>query len=113
MNRNRLIFFAVFAIFHIGAFLFTVSLPAPNDLLKNTGFMFQMLGWIPYFKWITLFGLLLLITDVIWTFTVTRSTSKEKAALTQELNMLKAKLFDLQEASKKQAATAAQKEAGK
>lgn len=101
MNRSRLIFFIVFAIFHVCAFLFTATLPSPNDLLKDTGFMFKMLGWIPYFKWLTLFGLLLLVADFVWSYLLQRNALKEKAALTHELNTLKAKLFDLQEAAKK------------
>jgi hypothetical protein len=38
-----------------------------------------------------------LITDVIWSFKVNRDVQKQKDALTHELNMLKARLYDLQE----------------
>jgi len=97
MNRNRLIFYIVFGVFHLGAFVFTVMLN--ND----TGLLFKMVSYVPMFKWVTLFGLLLLITDVVWSFILHRTATNEKAALTHELNTLKAKLFDLQEAAKKQA----------
>lgn len=97
MNRNRLIFYSVFGVFHLGAFIFTVMLN--ND----TGLLFKMVSWVPTFKWVTLFGLLLLVTDVIWSFWIGRTAAQEKATLTTELNTLKAKLFDLQEAAKKQA----------
>ena len=54
------------------------------------------------FKWITFLGLLILITDVVWAWKANKDAVKEKAALTLELNTLKAKLFDLQEAAKTQ-----------
>lgn len=96
MNRNRLIFFIVFGAFHLGAFVFTVWLE------KDTGLLFKMVSYVPTFKWITLFGLLLLITDVLWSFMLDRTGTRDKAALNKELNSLKAKLFDYQEAAKKQ-----------
>ncbi len=96
MNRNRLIFFSVFGLFHLSAFVFTVMLD------NNTGLLFKMVSYVPSFKWLTLLGLLLLVADVVWAFMVYRISLKEKAALTLELNTLKAKLFDLQEAAKKQ-----------
>ncbi len=52
------------------------------------------------FKWITFLGLIILITDVIWAWKANKDAAKEKAALTLELNTLKAKLFDLQEVAK-------------
>lgn len=103
MNRNRLILYIIFGVFHLGAFVFTVMLD--ND----TGLLFKMVSYVPTFKWLTLFGLLLLIADVTWAFLAQRTETKEKAALTQELNTLKAKLFDHQEATKKQATTTTQK----
>jgi hypothetical protein len=42
-----------------------------------------------------------LIVDFAWAWKVSKEADKEKAVLEHELNMLKAKLFDLQEASKK------------
>ena len=104
MNRNRIIFYIVFGIFHLSAFVFTVMLN--ND----TGLLFKMVNYVPMFKWVTLGGLLMLIVDAIWPYITKRNLLKEKAALTQELNTLKAKLFDLQEAAKKQAAAAKEAE---
>ncbi len=52
------------------------------------------------FKWITFLGLVILITDVVWALKANKDAAKEKAAITLELNTLKAKLFDLQEAGK-------------
>ena len=99
MKKNRWIFFGVFAIFHLSAFIFTIMLQG------NTSLLLTMAGWIPSFKWITLFGLILLIIDVIWAISIHKENQKEKAALNHELNTLKAKLFDLQEAARNTAAT--------
>lgn len=96
MKKNRLVFYGIFALFHLVAFIFTVVLD------NNTNLLFRMVGWVPSFKWITLFGLLLLVVDVTWAMLVHREAAKEKAALLHELNTLKAKLFDMQEVSKKQ-----------
>jgi membrane protein implicated in regulation of membrane protease activity len=94
MKKSRLIFYLVFALFHLGAFIFTVVLDG------NTGLLFQMVGWVPYFKWITFLGLALLVTDVVWSWITNKETQSEKSALAHELNTLKAKLFDLQEEAK-------------
>lgn len=94
MNKNRLLFYLVFALFHIGAFIFTIILDGNTDLL------FQMINWVPWFKWITFLGLVLLCADVVWSWIINKNAEREKAALSQELNTLKAKLFDLQESGK-------------
>jgi hypothetical protein len=94
MKKNRWIFYSIFALYHFGAFIFTVVLD--ND----TGLLFNMVKFVPWFKWITLVGCTLLIVDVIWDRFAIRETQKENAALNQELNTLKAKLFDLQEAAR-------------
>lgn len=94
MSKNRLIFFCVFAAFHLGAFIFTVVLE------NNSSMLFSMVKFIPWFKYGTLLGLILLIIDVVWSWIINRDSQKEKAVLTHELNMLKAKLFDLQESAK-------------
>jgi hypothetical protein len=94
MKKNRWIFYSIFALFHIGAFIFTIILE------NNSNLLFKMVGWVPSFKWITLLGLILLIVDVIWAMTAYKEAQKEKTALDHELQTLKAKLFDLQEAGK-------------
>lgn len=94
MNKNRLIFYAIFAAFHLGAFIFTVNLD------NNSTMLFSMVKYIPWFKYITLLGLILVIVDVIWSWKINRDSNKEKAALSHELNTLKAKLFDMQEVAR-------------
>jgi hypothetical protein len=70
------------------------------DANKNDfGFLSQLLKLVSWMKWGAIFGLILLITDVVWDRMTAKENEKEKAALTHELNTLKAKLFDMQEAS--------------
>jgi hypothetical protein len=95
MKKNRWIFFSIFALFHVAAFIFTVVLD------NNTNLLFKMIGWVPSFKWITLLGVVLLGIDVMWALAIHKEWQKEKAALNHELNTLKAKLFDLQESAAK------------
>lgn len=94
MTKNRLIFYAIFAAFNLAAFIFTLILE------NNTSMLFSMVQYVPWFKYGTLLGLILVIIDVIWSWIINRESQKEKAALTHELNTLKAKLFDLQEEAK-------------
>jgi hypothetical protein len=88
MTKIRLIFYSVFGAFHLVSFIFTLFLHK---------FILDLVNYLSLFKYIALFGLLLLITDVIWSFKVNRDVQKQKDALTHELNMLKARLYDLQE----------------
>lgn len=95
MKKNRGIFYIIFALFHIGAFIFTVKLG--ND----RAFLLSVYDWVSYFKWATLLGLVLVAVDFIWTWVSVRDHEREKAALAHEVNSLKAKLFDMQEAQAK------------
>jgi len=100
MGKNRVIFYVIFAAFHVVAFIFTL-------LIQDPSFVMQMFAHIIWFKYITFFGIILIATDFAWSWIVSRDSQKEKAALTHELNTLKAKLFDLQEIAKAEAAKSA------
>jgi uncharacterized membrane protein (DUF485 family) len=91
MKKNRVIFYIIFALFHLGAFIFTVALS------RDSGFLMSMFSWVPYFKWVTLLGVLLVVIDFVWTSIEVKNRRREKEALSHEVNTLKAKLFDMQE----------------
>ncbi len=97
MKKSRLIFYLLFALFHLGAFIFTVVLG--ND----TGFLMSMFKWVPYFKWVTLLGVVFVLVDFIWSWIANKDRDREKEALAHEVNTLKAKLFDMQEEVTKKA----------
>lgn len=98
MSSNRVIFYLVFLAFHVAAFIFTLY-------IQDFNFLTKIFDHIRMFKFITFFGLILMVTDIIWTWLGSRDTRKENAALKHELNTLKAKLFDLQEVTRQQDAT--------
>ena len=90
MSKNRRIFYIVFAIFQIGAFIFTLY-------IEDFSFLTKIYKYIGLFKYVTFFGIMMVVTDFVWSIIVSRDNQKEQGALTHELNTLKAKLFDLQE----------------
>jgi hypothetical protein len=93
MSNKRLIFYAVFALFHIISVIVTLTMPSTDDYTQ----LFSYLKWIPMFKVATMFGLILIVVDIVWSYIVNRDAQREKDALSNELTHLKAKLFDLQE----------------
>jgi hypothetical protein len=97
MKKNRIIFYIIFAVFHIGAFIFTVALGS------NSSFLMSMFSWVPYFKWVTLLGVGFVAIDFIWSWISVKNHQQEKAVLSLEVNTLKAKLFDMQEEITKRA----------
>jgi ABC-type transport system involved in cytochrome bd biosynthesis fused ATPase/permease subunit len=73
-------------------------------MIQDPSFVMQMFQHLIWFKYITFLGVILIATDFVWSWIVNRDSQKEKAALTHELNTLKAKLFDLQGGAKAEAA---------
>lgn len=98
MNRNRLIFYVVFGLFHTGLLIFSFYVDARKE---DFAFLTQLLSWISITKYLAMFGLLLLIIDVAWSFWLNKKNEHEKNTLNNELTALKAKLFDLQEEIKR------------
>ena len=97
MKRNRLIFYSVFGILHLFIFLFSIYMDSQRD---NFQFLIQMQGRIWMLKYCSFFLLILFATNIILHFRDNRRNTKEKAQLNQELDTLKARLFDLQEGKK-------------
>ena len=93
MNKNRKIFYLVFALYQIIAFVFTLY-------IEDFSFLTRIYKYIGWFKFITFLGIILIVADVVWSLIVRKKKKKENGALTHELNTLKAKLFDLQEIAK-------------
>ncbi len=93
MNQKRLLFYLAFAIYQLIAFIFTVMVDGHLDLLG-------LLRFIPWFKFISFLGVLLLLADVIWYWLDRKANSKRQDNLEKENIELKAKVYDSQEAVK-------------
>ncbi len=97
MKRNRLIFYSIFGALHFFIFFFSLYTDSQKD---NLQFLLELQGRIWMLKYGSLILLVLMATNVILHYRDNRRNIREKGKLTSELNVLKAKVYDLQEASK-------------
>ena len=98
MTRNRIIFYSVFGVYQLLAFIFTIIVDSTN----STTFLFGLLKYIGWFKYITFLGLAFILVDFIWIWMDTRNQKKQDDAFRHENNVLKAKVYDMQEGLKSQ-----------
>ena len=99
MKRNTLITYAIFLLFMlilIATSFYFESIVAKNDF--NT--MIKLAQNATLFKYLSFVGLILLAVDFGMNYMTVRQLQKDKDALQSEMTILKAKLFDLQEAGK-------------
>lgn len=97
MKKNRLIFYSVFGALHLFIFIFTLYMDRQHD---NLDFLLFMRGKIWMLKYGSFLLLILMVVNVILHYRDNRRNIREKEQMLQELNTLKAKLYDLQEAAK-------------
>lgn len=98
MKQNRIIFYSIFGAFHVFIFLFSLYMDSQKD---NVAFLLQLQGKIWMLKYCSFILLILMTGNVVLHFRDNIRNKKEKDQLTSELNTLKAKMYDIQEASKK------------
>ena len=103
MTKNRIIFFSIFAAYNLVGFIFTLMIDA------NTSLLFSIVSYVSWFKYGTLFGLVLLIADFIWSWRIAKESQAKEEAARHENNVLKAKVYDYQEAGKPSSSTQAPK----
>ena len=99
MKRNTLIVYAVFLVFIltiIATTFYFESVVAKADFAT----MFELAKNATTFKYLSFLGLIILAADFTIHFVSVRQLTKDKEAMQLEMNSLKAKLFDLQEANK-------------
>ncbi len=89
----RLIFYLIFAVYQLGAFVFTVMVDGHLDL-------FGLLKYIPKFKFIAFIGIIFLLIEVIWYFVDRRNRREDEDELQHQNDVLKAKIRNLEEAAK-------------
>lgn len=98
MKKNRVIFFLIFGAFHLFVFFFSLYVDSQKD---NLQFLLTLQSKIWMLKYGSFLGLMLLGVNIIWDWRKEIKHRKETDHLNNELNSIKAKLFDLQEEEKK------------
>ncbi len=98
MKRNRLIFYSVIGGLHLFIFLFTLYMDSQRD---NLQFLVDLQKIIWLLKYAVFVLMVLFVTNIILHVRDNKRHQRENMQLIQELNTLKAKLYDLQEAGKK------------
>jgi hypothetical protein len=98
MKQNRLIFYTVFGVLHLFIFLFSIYM---DGQAENFQFLIQMQGKIWLLKYCSFILLILFVTNIILHIRDNRRNTQEKHELNKELTSLKARLYDLQEVSKR------------
>lgn len=95
MTKARIIFYSIFGTYQLLAFVMSL-------VLENSGLSFQLkvAAQMSVFKWITLIGLILILVDFVWLWNDLRRQKKLDEAYRHENNVLKAKVYDLQEGAK-------------
>ncbi|MEO1053560.1 MAG: hypothetical protein AAFX87_23195 [Bacteroidota bacterium] len=93
----RDIIYIIFLAYHIS--LVAVSIVMEIQM-SDFGFLLKVQKLIPWAKYITLLGVLILFVDFLFVKISKRAHNKELETLKKTNNELKAKMFDLQEASR-------------
>jgi uncharacterized protein (UPF0333 family) len=96
MKKPKSIFFLVYLLFHITLLVVSIYV---NYRSEDFEFLLYLRGKMSLMVYVSALGLVLFFINLIFSGLDARTSSKEKAALEQEVNALKAKMFDLQEAT--------------
>lgn len=99
MNKRRLIFLSVFGAYHLLSLIFTLYIDG------DTSVLFSLVSKISWFKYGAFLGLVLFGTEAVWVWLDNRNFEKEKEAMRHENNVLKAKVYDLQNGSNQSSST--------
>jgi hypothetical protein len=70
------------------------------DSTNSTSFLFGLLKFIGWFKYITFLGLVFIIIDFVWLWLDVRKQKKVDEDIRLEHNTLKAKVYDMQQGPK-------------
>lgn len=97
MKKPRSIFYLIYFIFHIGLLLASIYV---NYKSEDFEFLLKLRERMDIMIYVSVAGLILFFIDVIMVNMEARNHKKDKEHLEHEVNSLKAKMFDLQQASK-------------
>lgn len=97
MKKNRLIFYSVIGAIHLLVFVFSLYMDSQKD---NLQFLINLSKIIWLLKYAMFALLVLFVTNFILHMRDNKRHKRENVQLIQELNTLKARLYDLQETKK-------------
>lgn len=97
MTRKRIIFYSIFGVYQLAAFVFTLIV---DSMQSNAIGLLSLIKYIGWFKYITFLGLVLVLIDFIWLWRDSSKQKKQDEAFRHENNVLKAKVYDMQEGLK-------------
>jgi cell division protein FtsB len=92
MKRSRNIFYIVFIVFQLAWFAFSFVVEYNKS---NFDFLFTVRAKIPYMKYITGFGLLLILLDYVMIRLDIRRNSRRLEKVEDEKNAIKAQMYDM------------------
>ncbi|GAA0890566.1 hypothetical protein GCM10009122_02440 [Fulvivirga kasyanovii] len=104
MRKPRSIFYIIYFLFHIGLLLVSIYV---NYKSEDFEFLLKLRVRMDLMIYVAIAGLVLFFIDIMLITMEVRNHKKERERLEHEVNSLKAKMFDLQEATK---STPSQKE---
>lgn len=95
MKRGKTIFLVIYLVFHL---IFLVAAIVVNLRSEDFEFLFSVRDNMQLTVWFAAAGLLLFIINVVLISSSTRHHEKKEEGLRNEINSLKAKIYDLQDA---------------
>jgi uncharacterized membrane protein len=99
MKKNGYITYGLLVFFHVVLFLMSFYIDYLTKK-QDLGSLFTISKYAYLFKYLSFLGLALIIYNFILSSLAIKNYKQEGKQMNDELNSLKAKLFDLQEASK-------------
>lgn len=96
MKKPKSIFYIIYFIFHIGLLLASIYV---NYKSEDFEFLLKLREKIDIMIYVAIAGLVLFFIDLVLMTMAIRSHNKEKERLEHQVNSLKAKMFDLQDAT--------------
>lgn len=97
MKKPRSIFYFIYFLFHVGLLLASIYV---NYKSEDFEFLLKLRERMDLMIYVSVVGVILFLVDIILVTMAVRNHNKETEKLQHEINSLKAKMFDLQEATK-------------
>lgn len=98
MKKPKSIFLVIYFLFHLALLIISIYV---NYRSEDFEFLLWLRSKMALMVYVSAAGMLLYFITLMFIGMESRSHKKEKAVLEQEINSLKAKMFDLQEATGK------------